>query len=266
MPYVRIKNVDLYYETHGQGDPILLIPGLASDAGTFAHFIPSVDSNFKLIVVENRGSGRSSKPSGQYTTEIMADEAMALLDQLGIQRVHLIGKSMGGMIAQIIAAKRPELVRSLVLACTLMAHDGYGKELLEIGRVLAQGAGLFETYRLAFLLSYSREYCMTNRGRLVEAQRFLEQASDGDELLRGYIAQSIACEKHDSTQVVGKIKAPTLVVVGNDDQITTADHSRRLAAAIANSTLKIFPRGGHGFWREFPQSVNPVVRDFLESQ
>jgi len=105
---------------------------------------------------------------------------------------------------------------------------------------------------------------MTHRGRLEEGRRFLEQSENPEQFVRGYIAQSIACEKHDSTGLVGKIKAPTLILVGNDDQITTPDHARSLAASIPNSTLKVFPRGGHGFWREFPQSVNPIVREFLE--
>jgi pimeloyl-ACP methyl ester carboxylesterase len=263
MPYARINKIDLYYETHGYGDPVLFIPGLGSDAGTYAHFLPSVVDSYKVIIVENRGSGRSAKPTGEYSTQMMAEDAVALLEHLGIQRAHVVGKSMGGMIAQIVAARHPEMVRSLVLACTVMTHDSYGKEMLGIGRILAQKGGLFETYRLAFLLSYSKEYCMTHRSRLEEARRFLEDSPHPEELVRGYIAQSLACENHDSLTLAPQIKAATLVLVGNDDRITTPDHSRSLAAAIKRSQLAIFPRGGHGFWREFPQDVNPVVRDFL---
>jgi pimeloyl-ACP methyl ester carboxylesterase len=263
MPYARINKIDLYYETYGYGDPVLLIPGLGSDAGTWANFLPSVQDEYKLIILENRGSGRSAKPTGQYSIEMMAEDALALLENLGVPRAHVIGKSMGGMVAQILAARHPEKVRSLVLACTLMKHDDYGKEMLEIARILAQKGGLYETYRLAFLLSYSKEYCMTHRARLEQAQRFLKEASNPDELVRGYIGQSLACENHDSRDLAPQIKAPTLILVGREDRITTPEHSESLAAAIRQSQLVIFPHGGHGFWREFPKEVNPIVRDFL---
>lgn len=263
MPYARVNKTDLYYEIHGYGDPVLLIPGLGSDTTTWANFLPYVQDEYKLILLENRGSGRSGKPPGEYTTELMAEDAVALLEYVGVQRAHIVGKSMGGMIAQILAARHPEIVRSLVLACTLMKHDSYGKEMLEIGRILAQKGGLYETYRLAFLLSYSKEYCMSHRSRLEQAKRFLDEYPHPEELVRGYIGQSHACEKHDSLDVAPQIKAPTLILVGEEDRITTSDHSRNLASAIKRSQLKIFPHGGHGFWREFPKDVNPVVRDFL---
>ena len=259
----RVNKIDLYYESHGFGDPILLIPGLGSDANTWAPFVPQFSDRFRIVIVENRGSLRSSVPPGPYSTAQMAEDAAALLDLLGIQRAHVIGKSMGGMIAQILAAKFPEKVRSVVLASTLMKHDGYGRELLELGRTIAEKAGLFATYRQAFLMSYSREYCMTNRSRLAEVEELMSR-TDATEALRGYVAQSIACETHDSRKIAPCIKAPALVIVGKDDVITTPQASRELAAAIQRSELKILPRGGHGFWREFAAEVNSYVREFLE--
>ena len=104
---------------------------------------------------------------------------------------------------------------------------------------------------------------MTNRTRLDQAQRFLKEAPNPDDLIRGYIGQSLACENHDSRELAAQIKAPTLILVGREDRITTPEHSQTLANAIRQSQLVIFPRGGHGFWREFPKDVNPIVRDFL---
>jgi 3-oxoadipate enol-lactonase len=261
MPFARINGIDLNYETHGSGEPLLLIPGLGSDATTWVPFISPYE-NCQTIIVENRGSGRSAKPPGPYSTELMAEDAVALLEHIGIERAHVIGKSMGGMIAQWIAVRWPEKVRSLVLASTVMHHDSYGDEMLELGRILAQKGGLFATYRLAFLLSYSRDYCMKNRSRLEQMETLIAQM-DSSELLRGYCEQSLACQQHDSRASVSKIKAPTLVIVGQDDIITTPEFSRELASAISGSELSILPRGGHGFWREFPDDVNTVVRDFL---
>lgn len=259
----RINKIDLYYESHGFGDPILLIPGLGSDANTWAQFVPQFADRYRIVILENRGSLRSSAPPGAYSTMQMAEDAAALLDLLGIQRAHVMGKSMGGMIAQILAAKFPDKVRSVVLASTLMKHDAYGQELLELGRTIAEKAGLFATYRQAFLMSYSREYCMTNRSRLAEVEELMKRIDETD-ALRGYIGQSIACQTHDSRELAPRIKAPALVIVGNDDVITTPQASRELAAAIPRSELKILPKGGHGFWREFPEDVNCHVREFLE--
>lgn len=260
----RVNKIDIYYESHGFGDPILLIPGLGSDANTWAPFVPAFSDRYRIVILENRGSIRSSRPPGPFTTDQMAEDASALLDHLNIQRAHVIGKSMGGMIAQVVAIRFPEKVRSLVLASTLMKHDAYGEEMLELGRTIAEKAGLFATYRQAFLMSYSREYCMTNRSRLAEIQELMSRIDEA-EALRGYLAQSMACQTHDTRGSASRIKAPALVIVGNDDVITTPQASRELAAAIPRAELKILPRGGHGFWREFPAEVNAHVRDFLKS-
>jgi pimeloyl-ACP methyl ester carboxylesterase len=168
---------------------------------------------------------------------------------------------MGGMIAQWIAARWPQKVNQLILASTLMHQDGYGEELLELGRTISTKAGLFATYRLSFLLSYSHEYCMTNRTRLEQMEALIAKMDEA-ELTRGYCDQSIACQLHDSREFASTIHARTLVIVGKDDIITPPKFSRDLAATIPHSELHIL-NGGHGFWREFPNEVNSVVRQFL---
>jgi len=261
MAFARVNHIDLYYESHGFGDPVLLIPGLGSDAGTWLPFVEAFPQ-YKTIILENRGSGRSTRQITNITTEQMAEDAVALLDQLGVERAHVIGKSMGGMVAQIVAAKYPHKVRSLVLASSLMRHDAYGDELLDLGRSMAEKSGLFAAYRLAFVMSYSREYCMHHRERLLEAEALIKRMEERL-LLAGYLAQSLACQHHDSRSLASKIQAPALVIVGNDDVITPAQASRDLATAIKRAELQILPRGGHGFWREYPDEVNAIVADFL---
>jgi 3-oxoadipate enol-lactonase len=262
MPLARINKIDLFYETHGFGDAVLCIPGLGSDANTWAPFVAEFESKYRIVIVENRGVGRSSKPKGAYTTEQMAKEAVVVLDQLGIGRAHVVGKSMGGMIAQIIGARYPEKVRSLVLASTLIKHDEKGKALLQKGREIAEKEGLFASYREAFYLSHSREYCDANQNRLKEVEAIMS-ANESPDTLVGYFGQSFACENHDSSSLISRIKAPTLVITGREDTITTPSHSEELASRIPRSELVILPHGGHGFWREFPKEVNAIVREFL---
>src|SRR5438270_12493782 len=107
MPHAHINNIDIYYEIHGQGPAVLLIPGLGSDTATWQQLIPALQKEYRLILLENRGSGRSAKPEGPYTTIQMADDAAALLADLEIERAHVIGKSMGGMIALYLAGQKP---------------------------------------------------------------------------------------------------------------------------------------------------------------
>jgi 3-oxoadipate enol-lactonase len=261
MPYASINGIHLYYEIRGEGDPVLLIPGLASDINTWSP-LHKAELRYRWISIENRGAGRSSKPAGPYSMEMMADDTAAMLRSLQISRAHVIGKSMGGMIAQHLAVRHPELVRSLTLVSTVMKHDDYGKQLLQLGRIVARDSGLFVTLKQAYLLSYSREYCSRNQGRLAEAEALLSQF-DTKEVLAGYFEQSLACEAHDFSRFAGQARQPALIITGKDDLITPAESARELAAALPNAQLHILPRGGHGLWREFPEDVNPIVADFL---
>ena len=261
MPQAKVNGIDLYYETQGEGDVLLLIPGLASDINTWSP-LQKGSFPYRWIALENRGAGRSSKPAGPYSMEMMADDAAAVLRSLGIHTAHVIGKSMGGMIAQHLAVRHPQLVRSLVLVSTVMKHDDYGKQLLQLGRIVARDSGLFVTLKQAYLLSYSREYCSRTQGRLAEAEALLRQF-DTREVLDGYVEQSIACEAHDFSEFSGQVQVPACVIAGKEDLITPAQSARELAAALPHAELHILPRGGHGVWREFPEDVNPIVERFL---
>ena len=123
MPMTRVDSIELYYEEHGSGDPLLLIMGLAADSTAWMFQMPDFAKHYRTIVFDNRGVGRSSKPPGPYSIHQMADDAAGLLEQLEIERAHVVGVSMGGMIAQELALRHPERVRGLVLACTYPEPD-----------------------------------------------------------------------------------------------------------------------------------------------
>ncbi|HYR96314.1 MAG TPA: alpha/beta hydrolase [Candidatus Binatus sp.] len=123
MSVAKVDSIDLYYEEHGSGDPLLLIMGLAADSTAWMFQVPDFAKRYRTIVFDNRGVGRSSKPPGPYTIHQMADDAAALLETLGVQRAHVVGVSMGGMIAQELALRHPARVRGLVLSCTYPEPD-----------------------------------------------------------------------------------------------------------------------------------------------
>ena len=118
MPITNANGIELYYEVHGEGEPLLLIMGLAHNLLSWKKSLPALAEQFKVIIFDNRGTGRSCKPETPYTIELMADEAKAVLDAAGVEKAHVYGISMGGMIAQRLALNYPERIKSLILGCT----------------------------------------------------------------------------------------------------------------------------------------------------
>lgn len=118
MPLARIGELDIYYEVHGEGHPLLMILGLGQDIATWDMQVPELSEHFKMVLFDNRDSGRSSRCKCDYTTLDMAMDSIGLMDYLKIERFHLLGTSMGGMVAQHVALIAPERVTGLVLAST----------------------------------------------------------------------------------------------------------------------------------------------------
>ena len=114
MPTVRVGDINMYYEIHGKGEPLLLIMGLGSDLTSWIFQIPEFSKKYRVIAFDNRGVGRSDAPDVPYSTAMMADDTTGLLDALGIERAHILGLSMGGFIAQELALKYPQRVKSLI--------------------------------------------------------------------------------------------------------------------------------------------------------
>jgi pimeloyl-ACP methyl ester carboxylesterase len=260
MPYASANGMNLYYEIHGDGYPVILIGGLGSQIESWATQVPIYSKHFKVVVFDNRGAGRSEKPEGMYTTEVMADDTAALMDALGLETAHIVGKSMGGMIGQWLAIKYPGKVRKLVMGCSSASRDEVGNVILRMGREIASKVGMRAVWIMALYLGYTREYIEKNIGSLNSAANAIPESP---EALTGYIGQSYAVEGHNTTELLGNIKAPTLVMMGECDMTTSPRRTRELAALIPGSRLKGFEGVGHGFWRERQEDADELVLDFL---
>jgi len=118
MPTVKVNDVNLYYEVSGQGAPLILIMGLRRNVSWWYQQIPDLSQHFRVIAFDNRGAGRSDKPVMEYSISLFADDTAGLMNALGIKTAHILGISMGGYIAQELAIRHPEMVRSLILGCT----------------------------------------------------------------------------------------------------------------------------------------------------
>lgn len=260
MPRVSANGVNIYYEIHGDGYPVVLIGGLGSQIESWATQVPIYSKHFKVIVFDNRGAGRSDKPEPGYTTEDMADDAAALMDALGIVSAHIVGKSMGGMIGQWLAIKYPEKVSKLVMGCSSASRDEVGNVILRMGREIASKVGVRAVWVMALYLGYTRGYIEKNIGSLSGVMNSIPESPDA---LRGYTGQSYAVEGHNTTDLLHRIKAPALVMMGECDMTTSPMRTRELAELIPGSRLKSFEGVGHGFWRERQEEADKLVLEFL---
>jgi pimeloyl-ACP methyl ester carboxylesterase len=274
MSTAHINDIDVYYEEHGQGDPLLLIMGLAADSVAWTFQVPDFSKHFRTIVFDNRGVGRTSKPVGPYSIAQLADDAAGVLDALDIRRAHVVGVSMGGMIAQELALRHPERVRGLVLACTYARPDAAIERQLETslgvfgGSRGADGSIHVDLGKLDPMMFFQHllptvfnaQFIMNELPKLIQIfAGSLQYGFSMDTIM----AQVVATQAHDTVDRLGQIKSPTLVLTGDRDLLIPSTCSDLLAAKIPGAKLTKIPGGSHGFNFETPDVFNKAVLDFL---
>lgn len=276
MATANVGEVELYYEEHGSGDPLLLVMGLAADSQAWMFQVPELSKHFRTVVFDNRGVGRSSKPAGPYTTAAMADDAVGVLDALGIERAHVLGVSMGGMISQEIALRHPKRVRSLVLACTYAEPDA---EIAEIrqgltaqlgGSTDAAGGLQIDAASLDPMMFFQQlmprvfnpDYLQRELPTLIQ---IFSGALQWGFQMDAILGQVYATMGHNCTARLGSIAAPTMVITGDSDMLIPPRSSDALAAAIPGAKLVRVRGGSHAFNFETPDVFNAHVVEFLRS-
>ena len=259
----------MYYEEHGSAaaEPVVLIMGFGLNCAAWASQIPALAERYRVIAFDNRGAGRTSAPSGAYTISQMAEDTHGLLDHLHLDSAHIVGQSMGGMIAQELVLRHPERVRSLVLACTTPGGPrsaGYDVLVDDIKRGLEieklEEAVTPETMQEFALRMFTPEFLKNpgpGFGEIVGAVMQHPQTLDG---MRGQIQ---ACRDHDTFDRLPQIAVETLVMSGDSDPWILPENAALLAARIPNAELYVVKDARHGFMAEKPDEVNQVLLDFL---
>jgi len=274
MPTVPVRDVELYYEEHGSGDPLLCVMGFATDSTGWLMQTPVFAEQYRTIVFDNRGVGRSSKPTGAYTIHEMADDAVALLDHLKIDRAHLLGVSMGGMIAQELVLRHPERVRGLVLACTFPEPDAATEEqrtiiFTQMGGSITDGGEMkidftaldpMSFFQHLLPLVFNPSFIQTELPKLMQMFAGALQYGFSIEAIMG---QMQAIMGHKSTDRLASITAPTMVITGDADRLISPANSDVLAKSIPGAKLVTIPGGSHAFNIEMPDLFNRAVLDFL---
>ncbi|MBU0516715.1 MAG: alpha/beta hydrolase [Proteobacteria bacterium] len=262
MPTMRVNDIDLYYEVHGAGEPLVLIMGLRRNAQWWYRQIPALFRRFRVIAFDNRGAGRSDKPVMDYSMGLFAEDTAGLMRALGLDRAHVLGLSMGGYIAQELAINHPRLVRRLVLGCTgpggrravAMSPDRLDKfkanEGLTPARILGKDMDI-----------YFSDGFIANNPALIE--EFVDISLRHYQPQDAFVRQFEACLRHDTVDRLGSVEAPTLIMSGDDDPLVPHQNSLALEELLPQARLRLYPGGRHCFFIERAEDFNRAVIDFL---
>lgn len=263
MPTQHANGITLNYQIDGDGaETILLINGLADSLETWDFQVPALlDAGYRIVRFDNRGIGASDKPAGPYSTEMLADDAKALADALHLDKYHLMGVSMGGMIAQRFALKYPADVLSLTLASTYAAPGPFCTRMFSLWADAAPVLGVPFVMRDVTLWAFTLDFFRTRENELAEfetAMRYMDQP------IHAYLAQLAAIQNHDATAELATLTMPTLVLAGEQDILIPTALSHDLHELIPGSSWSTTP-GGHGCMWEYPDEFNSAFIGFLRA-
>jgi 3-oxoadipate enol-lactonase len=264
MPFVHATDgTRIHFEVTGKSGatPVLMIQGLGASKNAWNLQRIAMATRFRIISFDNRGAGRSDKPTEPFTLEQMADDALAVLDAAGIETAHVVGASMGGVISQIVAVKYPHRVRSLTLVCTACRNHPWRQELLQTWAKTAADKGMIEVGKEA------AQWVMSPRSfrRLVPAFTWMGPLA----ALRprhSFVSQidAILNTREDLVDQLSTITAPTMVIVGNQDILTPRGDSEEIAERIPNAELVVISGAAHGLMMEHSSTFNRILIEFLQ--
>lgn len=268
MSKAVVNGINMYYEVMGQGEPLILIMGLAGTHAGWVFQKRTFSRHFRVVTFDNRGVGKTDRPRGPYSIRMMAEDTIGLMDHLGIENGHVLGVSMGGYIAQELAINHPKRVKKLVLGCTFAREDETGGHTSEYFKGLGLEEGCSDdelrsvavekVLRTAFSLSFnSRLYSVFVAPLLGAYARSLAT--------EGVASQFEAIVGHDTLDRIGMIQAPTLVITGTHDRHIKPASSEVLANLIPDARLVRVAGGSHSFFVGKRGRFNREVLDFLRN-
>ncbi|HEX6711774.1 MAG TPA: alpha/beta fold hydrolase [Thermoleophilaceae bacterium] len=263
MPHADLNGLEIHYDVHGEGDPLVCVHGLGCDRRAWVMQIQPFSQQYKTVLFDNRDVGQSSLAPGDYSTADMADDVLALADHLELPGFHLLGISLGGMVSQQVALKAPERVRTLTLAVT---HGGVQKA----GRLRGHLLGSYARH-------LSPEDQVDNLLYLCYTEAFFENdemyAFMKNALLENpypqppeaFARQAAAGAHHDVRDRLAELTMPVHVIGAERDLMIPVWKSRELASLIPGSKLTIIDGQGHGVMWEGAEEFNAAVTEFLAS-
>ena len=258
MPYAYSKRLRIYWEEEGEGEPLLMIMGLSLSLPMWGSLRHCLARRFRVVVFDNRGVGQSGRTLRLFSIAAMARDAVEVLDAAGIPAAHVLGFSMGGMVAQEVALSHPERVRKLILGCT---HCGGFKAARAKPAVLGRLMSplLSGEARLAAMVPYIYD-ADTPRDRIDADLKVIRANGPA---ATGYFLQLTAIVTWHSCDRLPRIAAPTLILHGERDLLVPPENGRILAERIPGAKLVLIPRAGHMLPTDQPAATCHELQDFL---
>jgi 3-oxoadipate enol-lactonase len=261
MPTAQANGQTLYYEVHGEGEPLLCVMGLAANTLAWALQVQPFGERHKTVIFDNRDVGQSSMASEQYEIRDMAQDALALADALELDSFHLLGYSMGGAISQELAFAAPERVRTLTLAVTYAATGNWGRTFSRVWGGRRQRASREEHIDELMLLTLSEEFFENEE--MVGFTREMMLSDPNPQPPEAFARQLEASRRHNSLDRLGSLDMPVHVIGCEYDILVPIWKQRELAELIPDAKLTVIDRAAHGANLERAVEFNQHVLDFI---
>lgn len=260
MPHADCNGQRLYYEVHGEGEPLLCIHGLSASTLGWLPQIPVWSQAYKTIVFDNRDVGQSSRAGAEYEIADMTADALALADTLGLDTFHLLGLSMGGTIAQQLVLTAPERVRTLTLCVTFGGSGAWGHTQGRLWSQRVQSMSREDRVDELMLLCFSEAFYEN-----AEMVAFVRQAllAGPEQEADAFVRQLLATTRHEVRERLGALALPVHVIGAEHDLLVPVWKSRELAELIPGARLTVLPAAAHGANLERAEDFNAAVLDFL---
>lgn len=266
MPKAKVNGISINYRVQGKGEPLFLIMGYSGDQTGWMFQTRAFKKYYRVITFDNRGVGKTDKPTGAYSTKMMADDTVGLMDHLGIKKAHVLGMSMGGMIAQAVAINHPERINRLVLACTYAGRGGPSGLTAEFPKALGFGENytdddarsmpILKLVNNLYSLAFNRPVFRIMLVPIAKIQARL----NGNAGLRGQLEAVLG---HNTLDNLPAIRVPTLAISGTKDRVIKPSSSEVIAKLIPNAKLVQIDGGSHAFNIEMSGRFNREVLSFL---
>lgn len=260
---IIIRNIKFYYELEGKGEPVVLISGLKADHTSWATLTPELTKQYQVLTLDNRGIGNTKDDGEDFTIENMADDVIALFRNLKLHKPHIVGHSMGGAIAQVIAAQCPNEISSVTLCNTFIKFNKDAKAFFSktVGKLYDQGKSQGAIMEVIIPWVFDPSFISNE---LISMIKEMSDKNDNPQSATDYHRQCMALGLFDSSKWVSTIKVPTLIIGSKADKTATFSESEALHKAISRSQL-VALSGGHASAVEQPQPFIEALNGFWKS-
>ena len=265
MPKIKVNDIEIYYEIHGEGFPIVMIHGFSANLDWWPQsVINELSKTFKVILFDNRGAGRTDKPDMDYSIRVFADDTAGLMDALNIKKAFIIGLSMGGYIAQVLTLNYPEKVEKLILCGTSCGGSKATPPSAETMKIVMRDRDVItqeEAIREWIPILFSKNFIINNPQYI---ENFVKHALIAPIPPYNYQLQTSAVFQFNTGRKLKEIKTSTLVLHGKKDIMLPPENSETISKLILDAKLHIFDEIGHLIFSEKPEEVLAIVMDFLK--